>query len=410
MPGSNPHPSPEAWYRAEDAVLRALQRGAGPRRPPLEFPGFDKSRELFCGGQGRVYAAVRRGTGEVVAIKVLREDHLAGAADQRRFEREIEIVSALQHPHLVPIIGHGRTVDDRPYLVMPFIEGAPLDEHVLGPGRDDPGRLDVGDTLRVFLGACDAVHYAHQHGIIHRDLKPGNIRVDRDGQAHVLDFGLAVEVDAAARRLDGSRAVTSTGAFLGSLAFASPEQVDGAPGGVDIRTDVYSLGVVLYQLLTGRLPHDTGGSLREALKRITESLPPSPGRLRAMHDDVETIVQRCLAKRPDRRYQSAGELATDIRRYLAGEPIEARRDSAWERAQLLLRRYRYAAIAGAVVLLLLVGATTSMTVLYGQAERARAVAQQQRVQARRQANAARAAMTFLQEILSESDPVVRSGT
>jgi tetratricopeptide (TPR) repeat protein len=275
----------------------------------------------------------------------------------------------------------------------------PLDEHVLGSDRGAEEARDVRATLQIFVSVCDAVHYAHQNGVIHRDLKPGNVRVSSDGSPKVLDFGLAIPAST-----EGATAMTATGQFVGSLAWSSPEQIDGRLGPVDVRSDVFSLGVILYQLLTGRLPHVVDGTLREAVDAIVHSEPRPPRSLRSMDEDVETIVLRCLAKRPERRYQSAGELARDIRRHLAGEPIEARRDSAWHRAQATLRRYRYGAAATALVVLVLLAATTVMGMLYRRAEAARAVALEQRQEANREAAHARSAVRFLSGLLESADP------
>jgi tetratricopeptide (TPR) repeat protein len=393
-----------AWYASEAALVGAL-RGAdgGGGRPGID--GYDDVREVFRGGQGTVSVATRRADGRRVAIKVVHDERLADDRERRRFEREIDVLSSLDHPHLVPILGTGTTADGLPYLVMPWIDGAPLDEHVLGPDRGGTSRLDVPATLRLLVRVCDAVHFAHQRGVMHRDLKPGNIRVTPEGLPVVLDFGLAAPVRAGARAAGPT--ITATGQFVGSLAWASPEQVEAGDDGIDLRTDVYSLGVILYQALTGRLPFDVSGPLRETIERIVAEDPVPPSGLRSMDEDVETIVLRCLAKDPGRRYQGADDIARDIRRHLAGEAIEARRDTAWFHARRALRRYRVATAVGSFLALVLAATTITMTVLYRATEAARAEARLQWAETGRQAANARSAVRFLEQVLTASDPAYR---
>ncbi len=201
--------------------------------------------------------------------------------------------------------------------------------------------------------------------MIHRDLKPGNIRIDDDGEPYILDFGLAK----VATSEGAASAMTMTGQFIGSLPWASPEQAEAAPGKIDMRTDVYSLGVVLYQMLTGKFPYEVIGNMRDVLDRIMKAEPAKPSTIRRqINDEVETIVLKCLSKERERRYQTAGELGRDIRHYLAGEPIEAKRDSALYVLRKTLRRYRtHVAIASAFVVMLLAAVLVSTT-LYFRAE------------------------------------------
>ncbi|MFN0137430.1 MAG: protein kinase domain-containing protein [Phycisphaerae bacterium] len=340
--------------------------------PAAGFPGYTILRELSRGGQGVVYQAVQQSTKRKVAIKVLRDGHFADAAERARFEREVQILGQLKHPNVVCIYDSG-SIAGNAYYVMDYVSGKPLGEHV------SDGNLDVRQTLAVFAKVCQAVHAAHLKGIIHRDLKPSNIRVDGDGEPRVLDFGLA-KISGAAE-LTQSPAMTMTGQFMGSLPWASPEQAEGQPSKIDIRTDVYSLGVVLYQLLTGRFPYDVSGNVRDALEQIATAQPERPLRRAgesadAIDDEAETIVLKCLSKERDRRYQSAGELARDIDRYLAGEPIEAKRDSAMYLLRKTLKRYRAAVVLGAGFAILLVVGTITFAILWRQSDEARRRAEQ----------------------------------
>lgn len=318
MEGTGPEPD-HAPVSSDD-----LTRPAAHAPPPVfdtalptALAGYTFTRELHRGGQGVVYQAIQQSTKRKVAVKVMREGPFAGPGDKIRFEREVEVLARLNHPNIVAIHDSGVAAGCH-YFVMDYISGQPLDEFVLGSERP------VEEILRLFLKICEAVNAAHLRGVVHRDLKPGNIRVDQNGEPHILDFGLA---KVATGDSSGSL-MTITGQFMGSLPWASPEQAEALPGKIDVRSDVYSLGVVLYQMLTGRFPYDVTGNMRDVLDRIINEEPTRPTTLqRRIRDDVETIVLKCLQKDRDRRYQSAGDLARDIRHYLSGEPIEARRDS-----------------------------------------------------------------------------------
>jgi tetratricopeptide (TPR) repeat protein/tRNA A-37 threonylcarbamoyl transferase component Bud32 len=351
----------QARIHVESGLGRRLHP---PAPPPESLPGYEIIEELQRGGQGVVFRAVQTGTKRQVAIKVMREGSLAGRHDRARFEREVEILGQLNHPNIVAIHDTG-SVAGSTYFVMDYIAGRPLDEHVAEL------RLGVADTMRLFAKVCDAVNAAHLRGIIHRDLKPSNIRVTPDGEPRILDFGLAKISDADAR----VATMTVTGQFVGSLPWASPEQTEGVSVGIDVRTDVYSLGVILYQLLTGRFPYEVYGGVREVMDNIARAQPAPPRSLRARIDDeVATIVLKCLSKEPQRRYQSAGELGRDIRCYLAGEPIEAKRDSTWYVFRKTVRRYRLQATAAVALAVLLVGVTVTTTILYRRAVSAEDVA------------------------------------
>ncbi|MEK6675977.1 MAG: protein kinase [Planctomycetota bacterium] len=325
---------------------------------PYSFSGYDLGPMIHRGGQGIVFRATQRSTGRTVAVKVLRDGLLASAADRERLSREARILVALDHPNIVGITDSGIAAGYN-YFVMDFVDGVALDEFVRA------SNLPFRSTLDLFAKVCEAVQAAHLKGIIHRDLKPSNIRVTSDGTPRVLDFGLAKDVehnDNGEFRFAAS--ITETGQFVGSLPWASPEQTRGDWDRVDTRTDVYSLGVILFQLLTGRFPYEVLGRVAEVLSSISRSDPIRPHLLNARIDsDVETIILRCLDKDQDRRYQTAGELGRDLRRYLRGEPIEAKRDSTLYVLRKKLRRYRVGVAAASLILVILAGATVTATLL-----------------------------------------------
>ncbi len=384
---------------------------------PFEIPGYQIVREVHRGGQGVVYLAVQQSTRREVAIKVMKHGPLADPADRLRFQREVQVLAQLSHPNIVTIHDSGSAAGQS-YIVMDFVDGRPLDAYLadqfpisdfrfpIGQPESAERRAQTGNrksaidnALRLFAEVCDAVHAAHLHGIIHRDLKPGNILVVQAGSSShgsggpprtqsvignrkpaipkVLDFGLAKLTGDSINEGNGSSgaaALTVTGQFVGSLPWASPEQAGGDPGQIDIRTDVYSLGVILYQILTGTFPYPVAGHLRDVLNNILTAEPVRPsaavrtssGSRRsattAADEELDTIVLKCLNKDPARRYQSAGALASDIRSFLAGEPIEAKRDSSTYLLRKYLRRYRWhAGLAAVFVFIVTLGFVTSFT-------------------------------------------------
>lgn len=307
--------------------------------PPDSFAGYRIIREIHRGGQGVVYQAIQKSTQRKVALKVMKEGPFAGPEDTARFHREVQILGQLQHPNIVAIHDSGQAAGHFFYS-MDYIAGPSLQEYMT------KGERSVEEILRLIAQICRAVNAAHLRGIVHRDLKPGNICIDPDGQPHILDFGLAKVAVSDAK----PSVMTMTGQFLGSLPWASPEQAAGSPSQIDVRSDVYSLGVIVFQMLTGEFPYEVSGDVREVVNRILTAEPARPGTLaRRIDRDVETIVLKCLAKERERRYQNAGELAGDIERYLAGEPIQARRDSvvyvARTRLRAAVRRHPAATLA-----------------------------------------------------------------
>lgn len=387
--------SSAGWFRDHDAIVSEMRRGGFAAVDAPRIAGFDDVREYRRGGQGVVYSAIQRSTRRRVAIKVVLDGAFASASGRRRFEREVDLVAGMQHPNIVRVFDSGVTDDGRLYLVMEFIEGPPLDQFIAAfPPRELTRRKT--DLLQVFTKVCDAVNYAHQRGVIHRDLKPGNVLIDNAGDPHVCDFGLAKAV--AAPDAPDPLMVSMTGQFMGSLPWASPEQFDASHNRVDLRSDVYSLGVILYQLLTARLPYDSRGDVRQFFENLSRADPARPSTIfPGLDDELDTIVMKCLAREPDRRYQTAGELVADVRHYLAGEPIEAKADSTWYTLRKLARRHRIAAGAGATVLLAISIALVVSLRSWRSAVRARDDARQEAAQ--------RAAIgEFLQWMLTSVDP------
>ena len=280
-------------------------------------------RRLAEGGMGVVYEAEQDRPRRTVALKVIRAD-VAGPEARRRFEHEAEILGRLHHPGIAQVFEAGVAdagAGPQPFYAMELVRGEAITEHA------DRRGLGRRERLVLLVRVCEAVHHAHQNGIIHRDLKPENVLVEPEGRVVVLDFGVA-RITEPERGGDPRR--TLLGQVLGTPGYMSPEQAAGDPWAVDVRTDVYALGVLGYELLTGRLPHDLEGQpIGEIVRILQEERPTPPGRLRPeLRGDLEVILLKALAAEKERRYASASELAEDVRRHLASEPIQARPPTA----------------------------------------------------------------------------------
>ena len=405
------------WFTDEHVLLDELKRASDQSSREVRIPsipGYTDLMELSRGGQGIVYSGVQISTKRRVAIKVLLDKHNHSATARHRFTREIDLIASLKHPNIVRIYDSGVTEDDQLFFVMEFIEGESLDAYLdfahMPPSLPDVLTESAADTktvIDVFLRIATAVSHAHQRGVIHRDLKPSNIRIDSSGEPHVLDFGLAKIAD---ELTDSESTVWRTetsqvGSFFGSLPWASPEQAEGEHRTIDVRSDVYSIGVMLYQALAGSFPYDMTGSMREILTRISNDEPRRDASIwRKYGADLETIVMTCLAKAPERRYQSAHELANDLQRLKANEPIMARPDSFAYRARKFIRRNRAMVAAASLLLLLLVGYGITMSFLYQKATTAEQLATEESKRATEEANRATAVNNFLEDMLASTDP------
>jgi tetratricopeptide (TPR) repeat protein/tRNA A-37 threonylcarbamoyl transferase component Bud32 len=344
-------------------------------------------RMLGAGGMGVVFLAQQRHPKRLVAIKTLHAG-LHQAELLARFQQEAEILGRLKHPGIAQIHASGRTdaaLGSVPYIVMEYVEGVPLLEH--------SGGLPLRPRVELLMRICDAVEHAHIRGVIHRDLKPGNILVQPDGQPKVLDFGVA--------RLTGEdrgpSELTSAGMVIGTIAFMSPEQALGEPGGVDIRSDVYALGLIGYRMLAGEMPYEVSSqNLARALQQICDSAPkPLSQHDRRYRGDLETIFAKALAKDKEARYQNAAELAEDLRRYLSDEAILARRAGVLADIRRFARRNKVLVGAAIVVLAALIGAVAVST-------RFALEEQAQRIEAE-------AAVDFMRGTFSSANPVLSKG-
>jgi eukaryotic-like serine/threonine-protein kinase len=317
-------------------VLYPQVMSHAPAGPPLPAAPFTKIgdcellEELGRGGMGVVYRAWQPGLERIVALKVLLNASTASAIDIARFRAEASSAAQLDHPHIVPVYGVGDH-EGRPFFIMRLVEGQSLARQLAD------GPIAAREAAMLLAPIARAVDYAHHRGVLHRDLKPSNILIDREGRPHVADFGLA-------KRLDADAGLTTPGAIVGTPGYMAPEQVGGGRGPIGPASDVYGLGAILYQMLTGRPPFQAATAL-DTVFLVLEQDPLPPRLLNPRVDrDLELVALKCLQKPADLRYPAASALAADLEAYLTGEPISARSGRLTTVVSRALRETHHAAV------------------------------------------------------------------
>ncbi|HWB43287.1 MAG TPA: serine/threonine-protein kinase, partial [Gemmatimonadales bacterium] len=374
-----------------------MTAGAGSRRDMVG--PYRLARELARGGMGVVYLA-DRADGQFeqrVALKLIKRG-MDSDEIHRRFLAERQILARLDHPHIARLLDGGVSAEGQPYFALEYVEGSTL------LGHCESRQLGLEDRLRLFLDVCDAVRYAHQNLVVHRDLKPSNILVTADGQVKLLDFGIAKLLS---EEPGAETGLTETGLRVMTPEYAAPEQVSGAP--VTTATDVYALGAVLYELVTGRRAHRLqSGTPAEVLRVVCITEPDAPssavsGPMRKrLRGDIDTITLTALQKEPERRYPTVEQFAADVRRHLDGHPVAARPDTWRYRATKFARRHRLGVAAAAgIVLSLVVG-------LAGTIWQSRVAAERAQI-ASAEAAKQRAVRNFLVQLFEASDPAQARG-
>jgi serine/threonine protein kinase len=407
-----PDPDPDQTAAAGAAAPAAAGMDLGPLEPdPAVAAGqqlgpYRLISKIGGGGMGVVFLAERRDGQfeQTVALKVARMGLHGGALEQRRFLIERQILATLDHPNIARLLDGGVTDLGLPFFAMEYVQGETITEYC------ERRSLPLGPRLDLFLSVCAAVEHAHRRLVVHRDLKPSNILVTPAGEVKLLDFGIAKTLG------DGAAGLTQTAQRILTPAYAAPEQIQGRP--ITTATDVYALGVVLYELLTGRLPHAAaaGSSPMAWMAAVLDSEPAKPSSViarafeargsapqrerrlqRALHGDLDTIVLAALKKEPERRYPAPEALADDLRRYQRGQPIRVRPDTLSYRAAKFVTRHRGAAATAALVLAALVAALG--TALWQAQQRSRAA-----LAAEREARASEEVTRFLMSLFEGSDP------
>lgn len=398
-----------------DVVDSGTQENKTEPRIPDRIGDYEVLGLLGAGGMGYVYKARQHNPPRTVALKVIRPD-LAGDTNLRRFRLEAQVLARLKHPGIAHIyeagIAETSTGSPQPYLAMEYVEGRNVKEFIEGQG------LSRRRIFELVARICDALHHAHVNGVIHRDLKPANIVVTNEMLPKILDFGVSRLTDTEAPDITS---ISERGNLIGTVPYMSPEQVSGHSIGLDTRTDIYSLGVVLYELLAGRLPHDLENlSVIEAARKIAEVEPKRIGKVEPeLRGDGEIVVSTALAQEREQRYQTAADFARDIRNYLAARPLLAHPPSALYQIRKFTARNK--ALSASILMIavaLMLGILTSTrfaimarkaefekTRQYEAAVEARQLAEQRQREAQEQSEIAQAVNDFLNEdLLAAVDP------
>ena len=405
MPGNGPPDTPG------DDRERTIVSGSSPGGTGTTdrgwIAGYRVVRKIGEGGMGVVFEAEQQSPRRSVALKVIRGGAYVDEQKVRMFQREVQTLGRLKHAGIAAIYEAGRTDEGQHFFAMELVRGVPLDEYLRGQPR---AREGVAARLTLFLQICEAINYAHQRGVMHRDLKPSNIlvilpsesatrstvRLRERVQIKILDFGLARITDA---DVAAATVITEMGQIAGTLAYMSPEQTRGDPNEIDLRSDVYSLGVMLYEMLTGSRPYQVQRKqLPEAVRVICEEEPQRPSEhVRLLRGDLETIVMKALEKDPARRYQSVLALAEDIERHRVDQPILARPPSATYHLRKLVLRHKGAFASAATLFVLLAAFAVTMAVMFGiqRREKRKAVVEARKVE---RTNA------FLRDMLASVSP------
>ena len=382
-----------------DPSVVIVQPGVRQHIAPVRIGQYTIKSEIASGAMGTVYLAVQDTPRRTVALKMMKQGITSKSA-LRRFEFESQILARLRHPNIAQVYEAGTHDDGHggvPYFAMEYIANAKTVVEYIAYKR-----LSTRQRLELFVKICDAVHHGHQKGIIHRDLKPGNILVDSTGEPRIIDFGVARSTDS---DLAVTTLQTNVGQLVGTLQYMSPEQCDADPHDLDTRSDIYALGVVLFEILCEQLPYDVSRvAIFEASQLIREGVPTKPSSIKkTLRGDVETITLKAMDKNRDRRYQSAAELSRDIRRYLANEPIEARPPSVVYQLHLFARRHRALFAATVTVGVVLVVATVVSIVFAARANVAQRAATVSGLEAIHQRDLAVAAESDARAAKAESD-------